>query len=214
MAKHEELVKKLIDTLYKRKSGSKTSISKLLIKCGYDPADYEKSGELFAIYDEFCKEAKKQKITLDWSEHEGKDVGLPYNLPFVATWEEISVCGGIQPEKMEQIKQAIENAEGTVEITLERSHGKTVKVTVSYDDDVAEIGDEDLDILTLDELRDKLDEAESALDDLEGEEPDGEDDEAYAVWEAKHCELEDLVDEIEDKISELEDAEDEEDDTN
>lgn len=214
MAKHSELVKKLIDTLYKRKSGTKTSISKLMTKCGYNPADYEKNGELFAIYDEFCKEAKKQEITLDWSEHEGKDVGLPYNLPFVATWEEVSVCGGIKPEEMEHIKQAIETGEGTVEITLERSHNKSVKVTISYDDDDLEIGDEDLEVLTLDELRDKLDEAESALDDLEGEEPDGDDDEAYAVWEAKHSELEDLINEIEDKISELEDAEDEEDDPN
>ena len=214
MAKHDELVKKLIDALIKKNSGTKTSISKLMIKCGYNPTDYEKSGELFAICDEFCKEAKKQDITLDWSEHEGKDIGLPYNLPFVATWEEVSACGGIQPEEMEQIKQVIENADGTVEITLERSQGKSVTVTISYDDNDLEIGDEDLDILTLEELRDKLDEAESALDDLEGEEPDGDDDETYAVWEAKHCELEDLIDEIEDKISELEDAEDEEDDPN
>ncbi len=213
MAKHDELITKLMDMLYKRKSGSKSSISKLMIKCGYDPADYEKNGEIFAIYDEFCKEAKKQEITLDWSEHEGKDVGLQYNLPFVATWEEFSVCGGIQPEEMEQIKQAIENANGTVEITLERSHGKSVKVTVSYDDDDLEIGDEDLDILTLDELRDKLDEAESALDELEDEEPD-DDDDSFVEWEQKYSKLEDLIDEIEEKISELEDAEDEEDDLN
>ena len=208
MKKHDELIKAMINRLYKKKSGVKTSISKLMDECEFDPADYEKNGEMFAIYDDFCKAAEASEIALDWSEHEGKDVGLPYNLSFIASWETVEACGGIKPEELESITEALKNADSKVEITIERSKEKKITITVGYDDDVIDIDEDDINSMSLEELQNKRDEAECVLSDLEDEEPDEEDEDAYSEWEDRCLELENLVDELEDRISELEDAED------
>ena len=142
MKKHEEMIHKLINKLYTYDSGVKTNVIKLMAETGYDAADYEKNGELFAIYDEFCKAADAAGIKLDWSEYEGKDVGLPYNLHFIATWESVDVCSGIKPEDLDAISEALKKAESKVEITIERSKEQKITVTVGYDDDILDI-DED-----------------------------------------------------------------------
>lgn len=208
MKKHEEMIHKLINKLYTYDSGVKTNVIKLMAETGYDAADYEKNGELFAIYDEFCKAADAAGIKLDWSEYEGKDVGLPYNLHFIATWESVDVCSGIKPEDLDAISEALKKAESKVEITIERSKEQKITVTVGYDDDILDIDEDEINSMSLEELQEKLDEAESALSDLDDEEPDEEDEEAYSEWEDRYSMIEDLIDELEDRITELEDTED------
>ena len=209
MNKHEKIIKKLIDRLYAYESGAETSISKLMLECGYDLSDYQKDGEILAIYDEFCKAAEKSEIELDWSEHEGKDIGLPYNLHFTAKWETVNACGGIKPEDLCAITDALKKADSKVEITIEKSKEQKITVTVGLDNDILDIDEYEINTMTLEELQDKLDEAECALSDLEDEEPDEEDEEAYSEWEDRYSMLEDLIDELEDRISDLEDEEDE-----
>jgi|GEM_PF-4449905 len=209
MNKHEAIIEKLINRLYAHKSGVKTSVSKLMLECGYDPSDYQKDGEILAICDGFCKAAKESEIELDWSEHEGKDKGLPYNLHFTAKWETVEACGGIKPEDLCAITDAIKKADSKVEITIEKSKAQKITVTIGIDNDSLDIDEDEINAMTLEELQNKLDEAECALSDLEDEEPDEEDEEKYSEWEDRYSMLEDLIDELEDRISELEDEEDE-----
>ena len=68
-----EIVKKIIDL----PDGTETSITKLLNNPQFT------SKQLFDIYNSVIEVCKKINITLDFSEHEGEVVGLPYNLPFI-----------------------------------------------------------------------------------------------------------------------------------
>ena len=117
-------------------------------------------------------------------------------------------CGGIKPEELEAITEALKKADSKVEITIARTEEQKSTVTVGYDDDILDIDEDEINSMSLEELQKKRDEVECALSDLEDEEPDEEDEDAYSEWEDRCLELENLVDELEDRISELEDAED------
>lgn len=116
--------------------------------------------------------------------------------------------GGIKPEELEAITEALKKADSKVEITIARTEEQKITVTVGYDDDVIDIDENEINSMSLEELQEKLDEVEGALSDLEDEEPDEEDEDAYSEWEDRCFELENLIDELEDRISDLEDAED------
>jgi hypothetical protein len=108
---------------------------------------------------------------------------------------------------LDEIKDALDKGEGTVEITIERVKEEKAKIIISFDEDSLDIDEETLNSMTLEELQDKLDEAECMLSDLEDEGPDVDDEEAHDEWEDRYSTLEDLIDELEDRISELEDTE-------
>lgn len=67
-----EIIKKIIDL----PEGTETSITKLLNNPQFT------SKQLFDIYNSVIEVCKKINITLDFSQHEGKVEGLPYNLSF------------------------------------------------------------------------------------------------------------------------------------
>lgn len=67
-----EIIKKIIDL----PKGTETSITKLLNNPQFT------SKQLFDIYNSVIEVCKKINITLDFSQHEGKVEGLPYNLSF------------------------------------------------------------------------------------------------------------------------------------
>ncbi len=105
------------------------------------------------------------------------------------------------------LREALDSAEEKVEIVIERTKKNTISVTISSDPPDVDI-DDDLESLTLEELRTKLSQAETALAELEDDEPDEDDEDAYEEWEDKCGRIEDLIDEIEDRLSALEELED------
>lgn len=199
MSKYDEMIKGLIIGLDKLADGTEISLFELMSHCGYHPENYEKDGELFTIYGEFCDAVKETDITLDWSKSEEKDVGLPYNIRFFVRKHDDLVDPDL-------IKKALDKGEGKIEITIERVKEESAKVIISYDEDTLDIDEDTINSMTIEELQDKLDEAECMLSDLEDEEPDEEDEEAHDEWEDRYSMLEDLIDELEDRISELEDS--------
>ena len=104
------------------------------------------------------------------------------------------------------IREALDSAEEKVEIVIERTKQHAVSVTISSDPPDYDI-DDDLESLTLEELRTKLSQAETALAELENDEPDEADEDAYEEWEYKCGRIEELIDEIEDRLSALEEFE-------
>ena len=78
---------------------------------------------------------------------------------------------------MNAIREALNVAEESVEIVIERTLENRISVTVSHDNPDFDIDDDELEALSLAELRTKLGQAEAALAELEDAEPD-EDDEA------------------------------------
>ena len=106
------------------------------------------------------------------------------------------------------IREALNAAEESVEIVIERTKENRISVTVTHDTPDFDIGEDDLEELSSAELRIKLSQAEAALAELEDTEPDEDDEDAYEEWEDKRGLIEDLIGEIEDRISDLEDTED------
>lgn len=108
------------------------------------------------------------------------------------------------------IREALNAAVENVEIVIERTKENRISITVSHDTPDFDIDEDDLEEMSLTELRAKLSQAEASLAELEDIEPDEDDEDAYEEWEDKRDRIEDLIDEIEDSISDLEDSEDDE----
>lgn len=102
------------------------------------------------------------------------------------------------------IEEALHAGESAISITMERTESETVSVTVSCGEDIFSLDEDDIETMTLDELKEKLDEAEDALDELEDEEPDETDTESYEEWDIRCGTVENLIAAIEDRIAELE----------
>ncbi len=75
------IVKDLIDIIRTFEKGDTGSTAELMVEAGYDLSKYD-TLELIKIQYKFEKEAKKENIILDYSEHDGKLVGLPFNVRF------------------------------------------------------------------------------------------------------------------------------------
>jgi len=70
----------LVEELRECEDGTIISTSELAKQAGYDDLDLE---DLFALHDVLFRAARRNKIKLDMSAHDGMVEGLPFNLQFV-----------------------------------------------------------------------------------------------------------------------------------
>ena len=73
------IAEELTEELRECEDGIVISTWELAKQAGYDDLEFN---DLFALHDALVRTTKRNKIRLDMSEHDGKEEGLPYNLPF------------------------------------------------------------------------------------------------------------------------------------
>lgn len=76
----DELVIVLVEKIKNMKSGTETSISKLI---GYNSLQKYESEEIFEIYKIVIEKCEKDNIVLNFEKYKDKTVGLPFNIPFI-----------------------------------------------------------------------------------------------------------------------------------
>lgn len=81
-----EMVQSVLEILKSKPDHSRVSAVQLMNEAGID-TDYMNMLELFAVYNKLIQEAEKIGIRLDYSEYDGEDVGLPFNLQAVVIRE-------------------------------------------------------------------------------------------------------------------------------
>ena len=77
------MINDIIEELREMPDGTETTVYRLVEQCGYDAKELELNDEMFTVYSDLCKAARKAHIKLDWSAYKDMVVGLPYNIPFV-----------------------------------------------------------------------------------------------------------------------------------
>lgn len=82
-AKRMNIVNGLIDELRTMLDGTETTVYQLVEQCGYDVKTLEQNDELFTVYSDLCKAARKAHITFEYQDNGGIPTGLPYRLPLV-----------------------------------------------------------------------------------------------------------------------------------
>ena len=73
------LVPAMLDILKSMPDHSKVSMTQLIEDIGLDITQMNML-ELFSVHNKLVQEAEKSGIILDYSEYDGEDVGLPFNL--------------------------------------------------------------------------------------------------------------------------------------
>ena len=133
----------MIDDLRECEDGTKTTTAELVTNQGYDDMGID---DLQVLHKELFRTAKANKITLDISEYEGKEEGLPFSREFVVRNKRAQIkcpyCGSKDtaryiygyPAFTEKMQKNLDNGKwalGGCCISIVKMNGKTIEVEPS-----------------------------------------------------------------------------------